>query len=199
MFVACSMGPTILMHAATLDSNNNEVIVVGKFELYPKVNTELEQTTHWNVIDDARILNTVFMATGPEPSTSTNINEWKATIETQWNETFKVKMPKRNTWLQGATMYIDSLKQSRIWFPGGLFFEVPKNATVIYIGTLRYTRNEFNTIIDISIIDDYEATKSALNLPSSSQLTKSLMYVPNDKKKIDLLALLNSHHPNNAI
>ena len=53
---------------------------------------------------------------------------------------------RQRTYLKGAMVNLDLIDQDRLWFPGVLYFDIPKHAQSIYLGTLRYTRNDFNEI-----------------------------------------------------
>ena len=65
-----------------------------------------------------------------------------------------VKMPRQRTFLNGAMAYLDVKFDDKLWFPGGYYLEVPKDAVAVYIGTLRYYRNDFNAITKVEVIDE---------------------------------------------
>lgn len=192
LFIAgCGM-PKMVQHTTKAQvSSPNKVVVIGRFVLTPSVLTDIEQQTHWNVLGDERIINTVFMATGANnqpASTQLGGSDWQQTIEVQWGQPFMVELDKRTTWLNGGFMFLDALKQERLWFPGGFHFDVPKDAGVIYIGTLHYIRNEFNTIKHIEVINELTETTAALNV-SADDVTVSLMQFP-EAEKLDVIASL---------
>ncbi|MCX4188912.1 hypothetical protein [Methylophaga sp. OBS3] len=192
LFIAgCGM-PKMVQHTTKGQvSSPNKVVVIGRFVLTPSVLTDIEQQTHWNVVGDERIINTVFMATGPNnqpASAQLGGSDWQQTIEVQWGQPFMVELDKRTTWLNGGFMFLDALKQERLWFPGGFYFDVPKDAGVIYIGTLHYIRNEFNTVKHIEVINELTETIAALNV-SADDVTVSLMQFP-EAEKLDVIASL---------
>ena len=164
--LAGCMMPRFVPEATHLSAGPDEVVVIGKFELDPPINIDLEQKTHWNVVGDNMILNQLTMATGstPEPITTVPINmrEWQFSINANWGETFVVKMPRQRTFLKAAMVQLDVLNQDRLWFPGGYYFDVPYEAQAIYIGTLRYFRDDFNVILRSEIIDEFESMRSEL-------------------------------------
>tara|TARA_R110002049_G_scaffold124479_1_gene279986 strand:- start:68696 stop:69286 length:591 start_codon:yes stop_codon:yes gene_type:complete len=164
---SCSGIPNSLPEADDLSSSENHVIVVGKFELDPPFNPELEQKTHWNVICDEQMINKVAMATGDtsEPVSFDKFRgkEWRNYIRAEWGKPFAVQVPRKRTYLKGAVVQLDVLSQDKLWFPGGFYFDVPENVSAIYIGTLRYTRNEFNTIESAEVVDEYNQTLTELS------------------------------------
>ncbi len=175
----CSM-PTMLPHTTALSNAENKVIVIGKFELDPPIDVELEQTTYWNALGDGRILNKVFVATGTRsdriyPGPMDGSDDWQATIEATWGVPFMVEVPRRTTWLRGAVTYLDSMQRDVLSFPGGVYFQVPENADVVYIGTFRYIRDDFNNIQYTEIVDEYHQAMDALGLDDSANVTRSLL------------------------
>jgi hypothetical protein len=93
-----------------------------------------------------------------------------------------VELDRQTTWLNGAVMYLDALQQDLLWFPGGLYFDVPRDSKAVYIGTLHYIRNEFNTIKHVKIINEYEQTLNALSLQSNDVTVSLLTYPENEPK-----------------
>ncbi len=193
LVVGCITTPKMLPHVSNLTTDSSKVVVIGRFELYPPVIAELEQNTHWNVVGDDVILNTVLMATGSSKApvaTNMKMSEWQAAIKTQWGKPFAVEMPRHRTWERGAMMQLDVLYQDRLWFPGGVYFDVPETAKVIYIGTLRYMRNDFNSIVGMDVLDEYDRTLSVLNIDTSKhQIVKSLLKFEGETKPDGYLAL----------
>jgi hypothetical protein len=46
------------------------------------------------------------------------------------------------------------------YFPGGLKANIRPDDRAVYIGTIRYHRNEFFEITDAEIVDDYDRVKA---------------------------------------
>lgn len=162
---ACSL-PRALPNASDLDAGPPEVVVIGKIELDPPLDARYEQKTHWNVVGDKRILDHVLIATAgefrPVDTSQLDGSDFSSAIEARWGVPFMVKAPRRRTFVNGAVLHLDVLAQDRLWFPGGYYFDVPEDATAVYIGTLRYTRNEFNTITRVQVIDERKDIASLL-------------------------------------
>jgi hypothetical protein len=200
LFLAACGGIVTVAHVNSLNSDRHHRVVIGKFEIYPPISPELEQETHWNSIGDERIINKVFMATGStakEADSALKHHEWTSTIESEWGRPYQVSLAKVNKWFSGATMFLDSMQQNRLWFPAGFYFDVSDNDNAVYVGTLRYIRNEFNTIIDIQIIDEYHKTLDALNIIDKKRVKKALLKIPTThSEKTDYLAQMSvlKHH-----
>jgi hypothetical protein len=176
---ACAL-PRALPVATDLQAGESEVIVIGKIELMPPLDAKLEQRTHWNAIGEERFLTRVFMATAPEykPVDTSKVDgrEFQNSLEAAWGIPFMVKAPRQRTFLNGAMTYLDVMEQDRLWFPGGYYFDVPKDATAVYIGTLRYWRNDFNRITKVEVVNErYDIATVLKGRASPSQVTTSLL------------------------
>lgn len=173
---ACSL-PQPLPLATDLMAGADEVVVIGKVELVPPINAQFEQERHWNVIGQDRMLNHVFIATGtahkPLNTSNPSSSDFHNSLEVQWGVPFMVKAPRQRTFLNGGMTYLNVARQERLWFPGGYYFEVPTGAKAVYIGTLRYHRNDFNTITKVEIIDERQDIVAVLK-PTGSSPTQVL-------------------------
>lgn len=162
---ACAV-PRMLPAATDLRAGDGEVVVIGKIELVPPIDARLEQRTHWNVVGEKRMLAHVWMATGAEPrpvrSPELDAADFQGALEAEWGVPFMVKAPRQRTYLNGAFAHLDVMEQERLWFPGGLYFDVPAGATAVYIGTLRYHRNDFNAITRVEVLDERKDVAAVL-------------------------------------
>lgn len=154
---ACAV-PRALPEATDLRAGDNEVVVIGKIELVPPLDPKFEQRSHWNVVGEKRLLARVWIATAGEhkPVTTARLDpaDFQGSLEAQWGVPFMVKAPRQRTFLNGGLAHLDVLEQERLWFPGGYYFDVPQGASAVYIGTLRYHRNDFNAITKVEVVDE---------------------------------------------
>jgi hypothetical protein len=74
-----------------------------------------------------------------------------------------VKAPRQRTFVNGAVAHLDVMEQDRLWFPGGYYFDVPAGAPAVYIGTLRFHRNDFNTITRVEVVDERKDIPAVLS------------------------------------
>ena len=176
---ACTL-PRSLPAATDLKPGESEVVVIGKIELVPPLNPKFEQKTHWNVIGDKRILSHVLVATAgeykPVKTSKLDVADFQSTLEVEWGVPFMVKAPRQRTFFNGALAHLDVMKQEKLWFPGGYYFDVPKGAAAVYIGTLRYFRDDFNSITRVEVIDERKDITSVLKAGASpSDVRPSLL------------------------
>jgi hypothetical protein len=163
-----------------LKPSESEVVVIGKIELVPPLNPQFEQRTHWNVIGEKRMLNHVLVATAgefkPVRTSRLDVADFQSSLEVEWGVPFMVNAPRQRTFLNGALAHLDVLRQEKLWFPGGYYFDVPKGAAAVYIGTLRYHRNDFNTITRVEVVDERKDITTVLKAgASSSDVRPSLL------------------------
>lgn len=134
----------------------DNVILVGKFSLDPEVSDE--------EMSRSKAINLVAMMTGKEP-VPVNPNALKMSdlnnhIRTHWDETFMLVASREARYLRGGTLRMDGGANSNIWLPGGFVYQVPEGVNAIYIGNLRYTRDDFFSIEKVTVIDEYEAAQN---------------------------------------
>ena len=145
--------------ASDLRAGDGEVVVIGKIELVPPIEAKFEQRTHWNVVGEKRLLSHVWVATGsefrPVKTSTPDTADFQDSLEVEWGVPFMVKAPRQpRTYINGGMAHLNVVQQERLWFPGGLYFDVPSGANAVYIGTLRYHRNDFNAITRVEVIDE---------------------------------------------
>ena len=176
---ACAL-PKTLPEATDLKAGAAEVVVIGKVELVPPLDPRMEQKTHWNVIGEKRMLGRVLVATAgefrPIHTAKLDTADFQETLEVEWGVPFMVKAARQRTFVNGALAHLDVLAQERLWFPGGYYFDVPKDAPAVYIGTLRYHRNDFNRIVRVEIVDERKDIATVLKgSASASEVRPSLL------------------------
>lgn len=174
---ACAI-PRALPEATDLRAGDAEVVVIGKIELVPPLDAR-EQKSHWNVIGEKRMLGRIWMATGgehkPVKTSQLDASEFQGSLEAQWGVPFMVKAPRQRTFFNGGLAHLDVLEQAKLWFPGGYYFEVPAGASAVYIGTLRYHRNDFNTITRVEVVDERRDIATVLKAGSPADVRTSLL------------------------
>ena len=174
---ACTM-PRALPKATDLRAGASEVVVIGKIELVPPLDAR-EQKTHWNVIGEKRMLGRVWMATGaehkPVKTSQIDASEFQGSLEAQWGVPFMVKAPRQRTYLNGGLAHLDVMEQEKLWFPGGYYFEVPAGANAVYIGTLRFHRNDFNRITRVEVVDERKDIATVVKAGSPAEVRPALL------------------------
>lgn len=175
---ACAV-PQALPEATALDAGADEVVVIGKIELVPPLDPKFEQRSHWNVVGEKRLLGRVWMSTGAEyrPITTSQLegSQFQRSLEAQWGVPFMVKTARQRTYLNGGVTHLDVLRQERLWFPGGFYFDVPAGARAVYVGTLRYHRNDFNAITRVEVLDERRDVAAVLKGAPAADVRTSLL------------------------
>ena len=172
--------PSAMEPATSVGNAGSSMVIVGKIEIVPPLDIKYEQKTHWNVIGDDAILNKIIMATGTDAEpvdTDLVMSQWQNAIEAELGKTFFLMGKRQRTYLKGAMGNLDVMNQDRLWFPGGLYYDIPKNADAIYVGTLRYTRDDFNTIKKVELINEYKSASKEFSgrFGKGVKLTQSLL------------------------
>jgi hypothetical protein len=127
------------------------------------------------------MLTHLLMATGAENKpirrSEFDGSDFQNSLEVEWGVPFMVKAPRQRTFLNGGVIHLDVRNQERLWFPGGYYFDVPSGAGAVYIGTLRYHRNDFNSITKVEVIDERQDIAAALKTSGGSphQVRPSLL------------------------
>lgn len=174
---ACMSG--FKLPAATgVTAGADEVVLIGAVSLDPPIVPANEQIKHCTILGDGKIINTVFVATGaePQPPHPSEHHKWKNVIVTAWDTPFMVTVPRQKTWIQAAAKMLNLVNGDKLLFPGGLYVNPPHNAQAIYIGTLKYHRNDFNDIVGIEVLDEYDHTIKQLGLgDDAAAIRKSLL------------------------
>ena len=173
---ACAV-PQALPEATDLKAGAGEVVVIGKIELVPPLE-EGERKSRWNVIGEKRMFR-MWMATGPEfrpvHTDSLRVSEFQSSLEVDWNRPYMVKMPRQRTFLNGGLTFLDGVKNEKLWFPGGYYFDVPADARAVYIGTLRFHRNDFNSITRVEVVEERRDIPLVLTTGSAAEVRTSLL------------------------
>jgi hypothetical protein len=172
---ACAV-PRALPEATDLRAADSEVVVIGKIELVPPLDPRFEQRTHWNVVGEKRMLTRVWMATGreykPVKTLHLDASEFQGSLEAEWGVPFMVKAPRQRTFLNGGMAHLDVLEQERLWFPGGYYFDVPPGAGAVYIGTLRFHRDDFNAITKVEVLDERKDIATVLKANATPEAVR---------------------------
>ena len=175
---ACAV-PRALPQAEGLEAGAGEVVVIGKIELVPPLDPRYEQKSHWNVVGEKRMLDRIWMSTGaqhlPVTTSQLDASQFQASLEVPWGVPFMVRAPRQRTYLNGGVTHLDVLQQDRLWFPGGLYFDIPAGARAVYIGTLRYHRNDFNAITRMDVVDERRDIATVLKGASAAEVPISLL------------------------
>lgn len=161
-----------------------ETLLVGKVELVPPLQPE-EYEFEAATIGAAE--NMAYVLTSEEQRrlrSQPTLSDYEGRIDAPLGEFFFVETPARPFYIVGAHVLVASgeARPDDVYLPGGLKVSVTPNDRAVYIGTLRYHRNEFFEITKVELIDEYDAARKALvgRFNDASGLTRRLVTVASD-------------------
>lgn len=85
-----------------------------------------------------------------------------------------IEIDRSDVYMNGATLYIASGES--LVLPGGYRVDIPHDATHVYAGTIRYSRDPFYKITDVRVIDEFSSLQASIRskLGPNANLVKSL-------------------------
>lgn len=168
--------------AKTLKPEAGKLIVVGKFELDPPLIQPGDDAGHKPAfIGAGKYVNKAFFSATAKPvdriDDSMRSSQWNNTLDATWGETYFKETDARKTYLNAGVFFVDVISMDQAWLPAGMSFTPPANAKAIYIGTVRYTRDDFMNITKVQVIDEYREAKAEFekSLGKTVRLQKVLL------------------------
>ena len=153
---ACAPPPRAPL--TSLDSlGREEVVLVGKVELVPALRKG-EQKIRGMVVGDFENRMYLMMDEKLRPlPEEPRIADYAGRIEALIGSTFFVRSKAAPSYVLGGVLFLDigGSSQQKAYFPGGFQVAAKPGDRAVYIGTLRYHRDEFFEITRITIADDY--------------------------------------------
>ena len=159
MLQSCGIGGQLLKEADSLKSmSRDEVIIVGTIELRPKLVSDeqkLDPDGVWDVLGYGEMnKNRCMIQFNSKPVA----DSYKSMINPELDKTFFFKVPRNMKYMVEGSVLTEFSRYGntgRIWLP--VWFKVDIKATdkAVYIGKIKYTRDDFNSIINIELEDDY--------------------------------------------
>jgi hypothetical protein len=172
--------PSALAPISSADGvGSGETIIVGRVELVPPLRKGEQRL---NAIGTGSYENLMLLLTGererplpPDPA----IADYADRIEAKLGSHFFVRTRNAPFYILGGIVFLEmsGSGMSRARFPGGLKVEVEPGDRAVYIGTLRYHRDEFFGITRVTVVDEYGAADAEFRkkFGSSVLLRKTLM------------------------
>lgn len=136
----------------------NETVVVGRVELVPPLH-EHDQRLRGPFSD--KYANKMFMMVDEEYRELMEEPGWgdfKERIDATFGQEFVVRSSAEPFFIIAGAMVlgVDQGVPDQAYFPGGLKADIGPGDKAVYIGTIRYHRNEFFEVTQTEIIDEYE-------------------------------------------
>ena len=156
-----------------------ELVLVGRVELVPPLRKG-EQRVRGMVIGDVenKMLLLADERLRPLPQ-DPKIADYSGRIEAPLGRVFFVRSPAEPFYILGGVLFLEvgGSSAERVYFPGGLRVAAQPGDRALYIGTLRYHRDEFFEISRITVVDEYAEASAefAKRFGSGQRLRKALM------------------------
>ena len=153
---ACA-GPAREQVDSLLEVGSGETIVVGRVELVPPLRKGEQKI---DVVNSGSFENKIYLFADDhyrvlkeDPVTADFTGRIEATLE----KTFFVRSSDKPFYILGGMLWLEiGGGSNKAYFPGGLTVPVKPGDKAVYIGTVRYSRNEFWDFTKVAIVDDYE-------------------------------------------
>jgi hypothetical protein len=159
---ACA--PAARAPLTSLDAlGSDEVVVVGKVELVPALRKG-EQKIRGMVVGNFE--NTMYLMMDeklrPLPE-DPRIADYAGRIEALIGSTFFVRSKAAPSYVLGGMLFLDigGNSMQKAYFPGGFQVAAKPGDRAVYVGTLRYHRDEFFEVTRITVVDEYREASAA--------------------------------------
>jgi hypothetical protein len=134
-----------------------ETLVVGRIELVPPLRKGEQKI---EALNSGSFENLVYLladdknrALPDEPKTADYDGRIEATLE----QAFFVRSSDHPFYILGGVLWLEIGKGSnKAYFPGGLRVSLRSGDKAVYVGTVRYYRDEFWNFSKVTIVDDYD-------------------------------------------
>lgn len=157
---------------------NGETIIVGRVEIVPPLRKDEQRLRG---IGTGTYENKIFLLTDERQRAlpaDPAISDFAGRIEATLGSHFFVRSGSTPFYILGGVVFLEvGPGMSRARFPGGLKVAPKPGDRAVYVGTLRYYRDEFFEITRVAVVDEYGAAQAefAMKFGSDMPLRKALM------------------------
>jgi hypothetical protein len=175
---ACAPAPRAPL--TSLDAlGRDEMVIVGRIELVPPLRKG-EQKIRGMVVGDFENRLYLLIDEKPRPlSSEPKVADYAGRIEAPIGNTYFVKSASAPFYINGGVLFLEigGSGMQRVHFPGGLRVPAKPGDRAVYIGTLRYHRDEFFEVTRVTVADDYgeASAEFARKFGGAAVLRKALM------------------------
>lgn len=136
---------------------SGETVIVGRIELVPPLRKGEQKI---ETLNSGSFENLVYLiaddknrALQDDPKTGDYDGRIEATLE----QTFFVRSSDHPFYILGGVLWLEIGRgMNKAYFPGGLRVSLRSGDKAVYVGTVRYYRDEFWNFSKVSIVDDYD-------------------------------------------
>ncbi len=181
---ACCMGPALPLATSADDVQADETVVVGKIVVSPPVD-EIEQTLSTARSSGGTCLvnpsanqykNTIVLLTDKKLRriADPEVSDYNGRVEAPLGETFYARAPNSSPLYVNRSEIMMALYRSgmeKAILPSGYKIDIRRGDKAVYIGTIKYHRDEFFEVHKIDIIDEYEKESAAFRKKFGKKFT----------------------------
>lgn len=159
----------ILKNIKSLDKD--EVVLVGRIELVPPLE-EFEQNL--KTLGSKRYKNAAMFVIGERVVDVQNpgLRDGKYADGVKLGEDFYLRRKRGDTLIYSGSIILTqsalvghgrraSVDMERLILPGGLEYAIQASDKAVYIGTLRYHRDDYNAITKVDLVDEFDKANKA--------------------------------------
>jgi hypothetical protein len=132
---------------------DGETLVVGRVELVPPLRKEEQKMKALNAGSYANKMFILADERDRELQDEPKLGDFAGRIEAPLGENFFVRSPAKPFFILGGLVFLTDTNKA--YFPGGAKVNIAPGDKAVYIGTIRYHRDEFFNITKVSVVDDY--------------------------------------------
>jgi len=154
------MGGQLLKEADSLKTvTKDEVILVGTIELSPRLNKDEQHLDPSGVVDlfgyGDMNKNRAMIQFNETPE----VSDYKIMMNPELGKTFFFKVPRNMKYMVEGSILMEFSRYGntgKIWLPIWFKVNIKPGDKAVYIGKLKYKRDDFNSVTNIELIDDYK-------------------------------------------
>jgi hypothetical protein len=141
---------------------SHEAVLVGRIEMVPPLQVG-EQRLEGLFVSDLR--NRAYFLTDDhwrEVHGEPSLSDYRGHVGEEFGKTFAVAVPTQPLYVLKGIMYLHftNNRWEQAWLPGGLKVDLQPGDKAVYMGTIRYHRNEFMDITKVEIVDDFNRERA---------------------------------------
>lgn len=153
----------------------DEVIIVGTIEMAPLLKSDEQSLTSKNVIYltdyRERNKNSAMIQLNTQPE----FDSAKTAITPKLGSRFFIKIPKDHQYMVDGKILLKLTQSyqsiSEIQLPAWFKMDIRPGDKAVYIGRIKYTRDEFNSITSVELIDDFKSASREFSSRFGKQYT----------------------------
>lgn len=178
---ACTMGGQILKEAKSSSGlNKGEVVIVGSIEVTPRLAKDEQSLSPSGVIFLGNVDNVYRNRAMIQLNNQAKESDYKTVITPELGKTFFFNLPRDMKYMVDGSVVMELSKHGvtgKIVLPTWFKIDIRSGDSAVYIGKIKYHRDDFNSITSMKLVDDYAAANRAFKkrFGSKYKLRKALL------------------------